>query len=53
MHATGQAVNLSETPYRLDRPAPLLGQYTEQICRELLGMSDDEITEAAIAGAFE
>ncbi len=33
-------------------PAPLLGQHTEYILRELLGMSDEEIAEAVIAGAI-
>ena len=34
-------------------PAPLLGQHNEEVLRGLLGMTDDEITEAAIAGALE
>ncbi|MCH9016712.1 MAG: CoA transferase, partial [Chloroflexi bacterium] len=34
-------------------PAPMLGQHTDQVLREILGMTDDEITEAVIAGALE
>jgi len=34
---------LSGTPGQVHRPAPLLGQHTEYIFRELLGMSQDEI----------
>ncbi|PKB83278.1 MAG: hypothetical protein BZY88_02175 [SAR202 cluster bacterium Io17-Chloro-G9] len=34
-------------------PAPLLGQHNEEILRGLLGMTDEEITEAVIAGALE
>ena len=33
--------------------APALGQHNELVLKELLGMSDDEITEAIIAGALE
>ena len=33
-------------------PAPLLGQHNEEVLREILGMTDDEITEAVIAGAL-
>lgn len=50
---TGQAVQLQRTPYRVHRPAPLLGEHTEVVCRTLLGLNDDEITQAALAGAFE
>jgi len=34
----------SRTPVALARPAPLLGQHTEEVCRELLGLSDAEIS---------
>ena len=33
--------------------APALGQHNEHVLKELLGMSDDEITEAIIAEALE
>ena len=32
---------------------PVLGQHNEQILKEILGMTDDEIGEAVIAGALE
>ena len=32
---------------------PVLGQHNEQILTEILGMTDDEISEAVIAGALE
>ena len=35
--------HMSETPPVPSRPAPLLGQHTEEICRELLKMSAAEI----------
>ncbi len=34
-------------------PAPVLGQHNEQVLREVLGMTDDEITEAIIAEAIQ
>lgn len=32
--------------------APVLGQHNEQVLREILGMTDDEVTEAVIAEAI-
>jgi benzylsuccinate CoA-transferase BbsF subunit len=34
---------LSNTPSRLRRPAPLLGQHTHEVCREWLGLDQQEI----------
>ncbi|MCI0903398.1 MAG: CoA transferase [Chloroflexi bacterium] len=33
-------------------PAPVLGQHNEQVLREILGMTDDEVAEAVIAEAI-
>ena len=33
-------------------PAPVFGQHNEQVLRDILGMTDDEITEAIIAEAI-
>jgi len=33
--------------------APALGQHNEKVLKEILGMSEDEITEPIIAGALE
>jgi glutaryl-CoA transferase len=38
-------LRLSATPPAYDRAPPLLGQHTEEILRERLGMSDERITE--------
>jgi benzylsuccinate CoA-transferase BbsF subunit len=38
----GASYMLSKTPYHLQKPAPGLGEHTEYVCRELLGMSDEE-----------
>jgi crotonobetainyl-CoA:carnitine CoA-transferase CaiB-like acyl-CoA transferase len=34
-------------------PAPLVGEHTREICRDLLGMPDDEIEQLISAGALE
>ena len=39
------AFHMSETPALTSSPAPLLGQHTDEICRELLKMSAEEIDE--------
>jgi benzylsuccinate CoA-transferase BbsF subunit len=49
----GQSFQLSETPARPYSPAPLLGEHTEQVCTEMLGMSDEEFVELMQAGVFE
>ena len=33
-------------------PAPVMGQHNEMVLREVLGMSDEEVTEAIIGGAL-
>ena len=48
----GPVTHFSATPARLRRPGPCIGEHTEHVLRELLGLSDDEITEYAIAGAL-
>ena len=47
------AFQLSRTPYRLRRPAPLLGEHTRAVFRDLVGVSDDELTALEADGAFE
>jgi crotonobetainyl-CoA:carnitine CoA-transferase CaiB-like acyl-CoA transferase len=43
---------LSKGSYEVKR-SPLLGEDNEYVCKELLGMSDDEIAELVIEGAIE
>ena len=43
---------LSGTPHQL-RAVPSLGQDTEYVCRELLGMSDGEFVELLGEGVFQ
>jgi benzylsuccinate CoA-transferase BbsF subunit len=49
----GQSFQLSRTPARPYSPAPLLGEHTEQICTEMLGMSDEEFVSLVQEGVFE
>jgi benzylsuccinate CoA-transferase BbsF subunit len=49
----GIPFRLSETPGRLERPAPCLGEHTEFVLKELLGYTDEEIAGLVIAGALE
>ena len=43
---------LSKSPCEL-QSAPLLGEHTEYALKEIIGMSDDEITELAMEGVFD
>lgn len=43
---------LSRTPGALSRPAPCLGEHTQEICRSVLDLSEDEISELAAAGVL-
>jgi len=49
----GQSFKLSRTPARPYSPSPLLGEHTEYVCTELLGMSDEEFVALMQAGVFE
>ena len=44
---------LSETPARLDRAGPALGEHNDEIWRGLLGLSDLEYRALAAEGTFE
>lgn len=48
----GEPAILSETPATPQIPAPCLGEHTEYICKQLLGMGDEEFVEYMVAGAF-
>jgi crotonobetainyl-CoA:carnitine CoA-transferase CaiB-like acyl-CoA transferase len=49
----GQSFQLSKTPAEPYSPSPLLGEHTEQICTEMLGMSDEEFVGLMQEGVFE
>ncbi len=44
---------LSRTPGGVHRAGPEFGEHQDYVLKEVLGMSDDELAECAIAGAFE
>ncbi len=43
---------LSKTPGRVRTPAPCLGEHTEYVCKEILGLDDEGIAELMVAGAL-
>jgi benzylsuccinate CoA-transferase BbsF subunit len=49
----GQPSLLSKTKAELFRGAPCLGEHTEYVCRELLGMSQEEYDKYLVEGVFE
>ena len=49
----GESFMLSNTPSKAYSPSPLLGEHTEVICRELLGMKDEEFVKLMAEGVFE
>lgn len=48
----GDPILLSETPSEGRMPAPCLGEHTEFVCRDILGMNDSEFEEFKNAGVF-
>ena len=49
---TGPPVRMSETPGAVRTPAPLLGEHTEQILRERLGIANEEIARLKSVGVI-
>ncbi|MFN3566950.1 MAG: CaiB/BaiF CoA transferase family protein [Burkholderiaceae bacterium] len=50
--ALGCPLHFSETPTSIDRPAPLLGEHTREVLREV-GYSEEQIDALAADGAIE
>lgn len=48
----GQPSKLSKTPAKLYRGAPSLGEHTEYVCRQLLGMTETEFEHCLLEEAF-
>jgi len=49
----GQPSRLSKTPAEFYRAAPCLGEHTEYVCRELLGISQEEYDKHLVERVFE
>jgi benzylsuccinate CoA-transferase BbsF subunit len=49
---TGMSARMSKTPYEIKR-APMLGEHTEQVCTEFLGLSDEEFVGYLADGTLE
>ncbi len=45
MHMAGIPIKLSETPGAVIGPAPALGQHTEEVLGELLGLTPEKVTD--------
>jgi crotonobetainyl-CoA:carnitine CoA-transferase CaiB-like acyl-CoA transferase len=52
VRVVGPPVRLSDTPGAVRTPAPLLGQHTDQILQERLGVGVDEISRLRAVGAI-
>jgi crotonobetainyl-CoA:carnitine CoA-transferase CaiB-like acyl-CoA transferase len=52
LRVTGVPVKLSETPGDVRTAPPTLGQHTEQVMKELLGLSTEELAGLRKEGAF-
>ena len=46
------SMHFSKTEHQVHRPAPLLGEHTEYVYRDILGYTDEEIAEFLIQGVI-
>jgi crotonobetainyl-CoA:carnitine CoA-transferase CaiB-like acyl-CoA transferase len=51
LRTVGVPVRMSATPGSVRTPAPMLGQHTDEVLRDLLGLSEREIAALRSAGA--
>ena len=49
----GASFHATDLPQTADRPAPLLGQHTHEVCREHLGLPESEIDALIAEGVLE
>lgn len=52
MKVTGNQLKFTNNKVVIDTPAPLLGQHTEEVLKEFLGMAHEEYQAFQAAGAF-
>ena len=48
----GQPMRLSRSPWELRRASPLFGEHTQQVYGELLGVSEERLTDMMVEGAI-
>ncbi len=48
----GFAFKMSETPGKIDRPSPLVGEHNEEVFRKYLGLGEEEIEKLKNEGAI-
>ena len=48
----GEPITMSETPPTGRMPAPCLGEHTDYVCREILGMAASEVEELKFSDVF-
>ena len=46
------SMRFSGNPHQPQRPAPLLGEHTEYVLKDLLGYTEEEVTEFLIRGVI-
>ncbi len=49
-HAEGPPFLLSKTPFKIERPAPMIGEHNEKVFKEFLGLSGAEYDKAVNDG---
>ncbi len=49
----GQSIKLQQNPAKAFRPSPRIGEHTEYVCSQILGMKDEEFIEYTVNGVFE
>jgi len=48
----GEPMHLSKTPAQARLPSPCLGEHTQYVCQEILGMGDEEFVSCLNEGVF-
>jgi crotonobetainyl-CoA:carnitine CoA-transferase CaiB-like acyl-CoA transferase len=48
----GTVIKYSETPCELQSPPPILGQYTQEILKEVVGYDEEKIKELKESGSI-
>lgn len=52
LRLVGSPINMSETPVAYRHPPPMLGQHTDELLREILGMDSEQIAALRESGAI-